>query len=124
MSEANPCLTCGACCAHFRVSFYWGECTSAGGPVPDDLVVQVSPTRVAMLGTESRPSRCNGLKGEVGKGVSCSLYEQRSSTCREFEASWVDGEHNPNCDAARAAYGLAPLARPSGMIDVRQLEVA
>ncbi|MBE0930280.1 YkgJ family cysteine cluster protein, partial [Escherichia coli] len=22
MSTDNPCLTCGACCAHFRVSFY------------------------------------------------------------------------------------------------------
>ncbi|MEG6657786.1 YkgJ family cysteine cluster protein, partial [Pseudomonas aeruginosa] len=28
MSTDNPCLTCGACCAHFRVSFYWGECRS------------------------------------------------------------------------------------------------
>jgi Fe-S-cluster containining protein len=124
MSEANPCLTCGACCAHFRVSFYWGECTSAGGPVPDELVVQVGPTRVAMLGTESRPSRCTGLKGEVGKGVSCSLYEQRSSTCREFDASWVDGEANSHCDVARAAYGLAPLAKPAAMIDLSQLDVA
>ncbi|MDX1269447.1 MAG: YkgJ family cysteine cluster protein, partial [Oceanisphaera sp.] len=25
MSSGNPCLTCGACCAFFRVSFYWGE---------------------------------------------------------------------------------------------------
>ncbi|HCB0868544.1 TPA: YkgJ family cysteine cluster protein, partial [Klebsiella pneumoniae] len=23
MSEINPCMTCGACCAYFRVSFYW-----------------------------------------------------------------------------------------------------
>ncbi|MDR8357619.1 YkgJ family cysteine cluster protein, partial [Acinetobacter baumannii] len=22
MSEINPCMTCGACCAYFRVSFY------------------------------------------------------------------------------------------------------
>ncbi|THB82127.1 YkgJ family cysteine cluster protein, partial [Pantoea allii] len=26
MSEiSNPCVSCGACCAHFRVSFYWAE---------------------------------------------------------------------------------------------------
>ncbi|HDH0840599.1 TPA: YkgJ family cysteine cluster protein, partial [Klebsiella pneumoniae] len=25
MSEINPCMTCGACCAYFRVSFYWAE---------------------------------------------------------------------------------------------------
>jgi Fe-S-cluster containining protein len=41
--------------------------------------------------------------------VQCSIYEKRSSTCREFEASWADGEANPDCDAARAAFGLAAL---------------
>ncbi|MBB8903342.1 YkgJ family cysteine cluster protein, partial [Escherichia coli] len=25
MSDLNPCITCGACCAFFRVSFYWAE---------------------------------------------------------------------------------------------------
>lgn len=113
MSNVNPCLECGACCAHFRVSFYWGECQSAGGLVPDERVIQVTHNRVAMLGTDVKPSRCISLAGEVGKpGVSCSMYAQRSSTCREFEASWEHGEHNPACDAARAAYGLPPLAMP------------
>ncbi|CAK9891209.1 YkgJ family cysteine cluster protein [Pseudomonas wadenswilerensis] len=109
MSEHNPCLNCGACCGYFRVSFFWGECTSAGGVVPDDLVVQISPSRVAMIGTDSKPCRCIGLEGEIGKGVSCTLYEQRSTPCREFDAAWVNGEANPSCDAARAAYGLPPL---------------
>ncbi len=68
---------------------------------------------VAMRGTEVRPSRCTALLGEVGCGVRCTLYEQRSSsTCREFEASWTDGVPNPTCDAARAAYGLPPLTPP------------
>ncbi|WP_040064898.1 YkgJ family cysteine cluster protein [Pseudomonas batumici] len=109
MPDANPCLNCGACCAHFRVSFYWGECASAGGLVPDELVTQVSPNHVAMLGTERRPVRCTALEGEVGQQTSCSIYHQRSSTCREFEASWVDGVHNDHCDKARAAFGLPPL---------------
>ena len=109
MSEASPCLSCGACCSHFRVSFFWGECASAGGSVPDDLVASISPSRVAMLGTDCKPTRCVGLVGEVGSQVSCSIYHERSSTCREFEASWTDGLANPDCDAARAAFGLAPL---------------
>ncbi len=109
---SNSCLACGACCAHFRVSFYWGECRSGGGCVPDEQVVQVAPSMVAMRGTESRPTRCVALLGEVGGGVRCSLYAQRSSTSREFEASWSNGEHNPACDAARAAYGLPPLTPP------------
>ncbi|MBK5539478.1 YkgJ family cysteine cluster protein [Pseudomonas sp. TH05] len=109
MSEASPCLSCGACCSHFRVSFFWGECASAGGSVPDDLVASISPSRVAMLGTDCKPTRCVGLVGEVGSQVSCSIYHERSSTCREFEASWTDGLANPDCDAARAAFGLPPL---------------
>jgi Fe-S-cluster containining protein len=91
------------------VSFFWGECASAGGTVPDELVAQISPSRVAMLGTDCKPVRCVSLEGEVGSRVQCSIYDQRSSTCREFEASWVNGEVNPDCDAARAAFGLPAL---------------
>ncbi|RBD00840.1 YkgJ family cysteine cluster protein, partial [Xanthomonas oryzae pv. oryzae] len=28
---AHPCLTCGACCAYFRVSFHWSEADPALG---------------------------------------------------------------------------------------------
>jgi len=77
--------------------------------VPDDLVSSISPSRVAMLGTDCKSPRCTALQGEVGMGTRCSIYEKRSSTCREFEASWTDGVHNPDCDAARAAFGLLPV---------------
>jgi Fe-S-cluster containining protein len=65
-----------------------------------------------MLGTDCKSVRCTALVGEVGKGTSCSIYEQRSSTCREFEASWTDGIHNADCDAARAKFGLAAISPP------------
>jgi hypothetical protein len=29
--------------------------------------------------------------------------------CREFDSSWNQGVQNLDCDAARAAFGLAPL---------------
>lgn len=109
MPDANPCLTCGACCGFFRVSFYWGECASAGGVVPDELTTQVSPTLAAMCGTESKPARCTALLGEIGQQVSCSIYAQRSSTCREFEAAWYEGVPNDRCNDARAFHGLPPL---------------
>ncbi|MGR0137637.1 YkgJ family cysteine cluster protein [Pseudomonas rhodesiae] len=112
MSEASPCLSCGACCSYFRVSFFWGECASSGGTVPDDLVVQINPTRVAMIGTDQKPARCCSLEGQVGEGTRCTVYEQRSSVCREFESSWSQGVQNVDCDAARAAFGLAPLPAP------------
>lgn len=112
MSTENPCLSCGACCAYFRVSFYWGECQSAGGLVPDNLTVAVTPHLVAMQGTEQKPARCAALLGEVGCGTRCTIYENRASTCREFMAAWENGEPNPHCDAARAAHGLPPLTPP------------
>lgn len=66
-----------------------------------------------MLGTDCKSVRCTALEGDVGTGTRCSIYEQRSSTCREFEASWTDGLHNPDCDAARAAFGLAAIVQPT-----------
>jgi hypothetical protein len=91
---------------YFRVSFFWGECQSAGGLVPDDLVVQINPTRVAMIGTDAKPCRCTSLGGEIGKQVAC-IYENRSSPA-EFDASWENGVHNPSCDDARR-----PMACPT-----------
>lgn len=106
----NPCLDCGACCAFFRVSFYWGETTdSPAGTVPATLTTPISPHHVAMCGTNQSNPRCVALKGEIGQLVHCSVYDKRSSTCREFKASWEDGLHSPDCDKARARYGLPPL---------------
>ncbi|WMP19367.1 YkgJ family cysteine cluster protein [Thiothrix lacustris] len=110
MLEPNPCMTCGACCASFRVSFYWGETDAApGGLVPAHLTEAIAPHHVAMLGTNQAKPHCIALQGEVGQCVSCNIYSLRSSTCHEFTASWEDGKHNPTCDRARANYGLLPL---------------
>jgi uncharacterized protein len=107
----SPCMSCGACCAFFRVSFYWGEQVSAGGVVPDELTQKVNPQFSCMQGTGSKPARCVALAGTIGEAVACTIYEQRSSTCREFAMSGEgeDGLHNPECDKARAFHGLAPL---------------
>lgn len=109
MSDASPCLTCGACCAFFRVSFYWGEVQSAGGVVPDNLTQQVTPHLSCMQGTEKSPTRCVALSGTLGEQVACTIYENRSSTCREFAMSGENGIHNNDCDRARAAHNLPPL---------------
>lgn len=109
MPSESPCLTCGACCANFRVSFYWGECQSAGGTIPDELTLQVSPYHACMKGTETTPVRCIALVGTPGEHVSCSIYENRSSTCREFDMWNTDGSANEACTRARAVYGLPPI---------------
>ena len=103
-STSDVCQDCGACCAHYRVSFYWGESDAhPGGTVPHRLTIPITPHMIAMRGTESRPARCAALDGEVGSHVACTIYPQRSTTCREFSA------YTPECDKARIVYGLAPL---------------
>ncbi|WP_181405130.1 YkgJ family cysteine cluster protein [Aestuariibacter sp. GS-14] len=95
------CVNCGACCASFRVSFYWSEADPfTAGTVPAELTEKISPTRVAMAGTNQPKPRCVALQGEVGKEVSCGIYPQRSSTCREFEAGSVE------CLKARVKHGI------------------
>lgn len=108
----SPCLSCGACCAFFRVSFYWGECQSAGGVVPDQLTQQISPYRACMKGTESKPGRCTALLGDIGSPVRCTIYEDRPSPCREFNVHGEGGLANEDCNRARAHFGLPPLDDP------------
>ena len=76
------------------------------------MTERVGVSRLAMRGTTASQPRCVALTGAVGKCVSCAIHPLRSSTCREFEASWQNGEANTDCDKARAAYGLPPLAPP------------
>jgi len=108
----NPCVSCGACCAAFRVSFYWAEAEDGGGVVPVDLTEPLNLFRRNMCGTNDRTPRCTALVGEVGGCVSCGIYDQRPSPCREFALSGENGIHNEGCDRAREKYGLPPLFNP------------
>lgn len=116
MLASQICQQCGACCAHYRVSFYWGESNpSTGGTVPPDLTERLTPFRVIMKGTGSKPSRCVAMEGEVGKHVSCGIHTVRGSTCREFGVNDVDGRPTihagdvERCNRAREAHGIPPL---------------
>jgi uncharacterized protein len=113
MDEAsliNPCISCGACCAQFRVSFYWAEASdTAGDGVPAELTEQITPHLRAMRGTLATPVRCVALDGTVGQQVGCRIYAQRPSTCREFSAWDADGQPSPQCSRARQRIGLPPL---------------
>lgn len=109
MAYQSPCMTCGACCAFFRVSFHWAELQSAGGVVPDELTAKISPYLNCMAGTSSKAPRCTALVGEVGQAVSCSVYSDRPSPCRAFSCNAESLEYNAGCDKARAHYGLSPL---------------
>ena len=98
---ANPCRDCGACCAAFRVSFYWAEAAERG--LPDELIEAVTPHIAAMRGTNTAQPHCGALEGRMGAEVRCSVYASRPSPCREVEPG------DERCARARARYGLTPL---------------
>lgn len=101
------CQTCGACCAFYRVSFYWAETDAhPNGIVPQAITKAISPHHVAMLGTVTPTPRCVALNGDIGKSVGCTIYEKRSSTCREFTMGTAE------CLKARAAHGLSYTVTP------------
>jgi Fe-S-cluster containining protein len=122
----NPCLNCGACCAHFRVQFYWREANPADSPnpVPAGMWEDLTADLRCMAGTNAkhRPS-CAGLSGRIGVNAKCSIYSSRPTPCRAFTASWAFGKRNERCDEARRAHGLRPLrpedwASPSPQAEV------
>jgi len=96
------------------VSFYWAEAEAfMGGCVPVELTERVNDRMVCMQGTNSKTPRCVALCGEVGVAVSCSIYPQRPTPCREFPALLDDGRINPECQRIRAIYGLPPIHPPT-----------
>lgn len=104
------CQTCGACCAAFRVSFYWAESDeTAADSVPADMTCQVAPLLCAMKGTDQPHPRCVALQGDVGVRVWCAIYERRPSVCREVTPLGQDGLANLWSDRARVIWGLSPL---------------
>ena len=67
--SAHPCLSCGACCASFRVDFAVYEMQAMGGTVPDGLALDVNGSTCRMRGTEQVPIRCADRPGGSAGGV-------------------------------------------------------
>jgi Fe-S-cluster containining protein len=105
------CLSCGACCAAFRVDFHRSDLANAAVPgVPEALTVPLTATLVRMRGSDEAAPRCVALEGAVGQCVRCTIYEQRPGPCRDFAPYAPLGIGDDACDRARRRHGLAPLA--------------
>jgi Fe-S-cluster containining protein len=113
MTPQEICQHCGACCATFRVSFYWSEADpSAGGNVPADLTDSLYPYRCCMKTDGPASHRCVALDGKIGSEVHCHIYSNRPSPCRDFgfdESGRVVQEDINRCNSARERFGLPPL---------------
>lgn len=110
MPEDNPCVSCGACCVTYRVSFYWAEAEALG--LPEHLVEQLNPFYACMAGTNAAKPRCQALDGEIGSSVGCSVYAQRPAACHEVQAG------DEKCNRARQRHGLPPLPTLTANSDV------
>ncbi|WDP90122.1 MAG: YkgJ family cysteine cluster protein [Desulfobacter sp.] len=109
--KKSPCLTCGACCAAFTVSFSETETDNCpGGWVPHMMTMAGGGSERAMKGTLGAYPRCEALQGCVGVRVSCRIYENRPSICRNFAISWENNRGNDLCDRSRALFGLQPFS--------------
>ena len=74
----HPCLTCGACCAFFRVAFHWSETEpELGGRVPFDLTEPLRTHERAMRGTSQAQPRCVALDADIGRYSHCTIHERR-----------------------------------------------
>ncbi len=96
--KKNICLSCGACCAAYRVSFYWSEAKELG--IEDTFIEELNSLRLCMAGTKHQSIRCRALQGVVGREVFCIVYSRRPSPCREVQ------QGDDKCNRARAKYGL------------------
>ena len=106
----HPCLTCGACCAYFRVSFHWSEADPAmGGRVPAELTEPLRTHELAMRGTSQAKPRCIALDAEIGVYSRCTIHPRRPSVCAAVPASYEFGEASAQCDKSRIAHGLPAL---------------
>lgn len=113
----HPCLSCGACCANFRVSLHWSEAEpTLGGRVPVELTEPVRAHELAMRGTSRTNPRCVALDADIGRFSRCTIHARRPAACAAVVASWEFGEVSAQCDRARRAHGLAVLT-PADWLD-------
>lgn len=103
--EPSACTRCGACCASFRVSFYFAE--AHANNLSDAHIERLNDRFSCMAGTNAPAPRCNALAGTLGESVACRVYPARPSPCREVQPG------DERCLTARAKHGLPPLPMPS-----------
>ncbi|MGH8033286.1 MAG: YkgJ family cysteine cluster protein [Luteimonas sp.] len=107
---SHPCLSCGACCAYFRVGMHWSETDAApGGGVPVAMTEAFGPHQAVMRGTWEQRPRCIALDAQIGVHSRCTIHARRPDACRQVQASWECGVASDQCDRARIAHGLTPL---------------
>jgi len=93
MARLPPCVGCGACCCVYAVDVDDEE------PIPKRLT-HYFPRRDGWREMRMENGRCIALRGQVGKGAWCSIYDKRPRICRNFPRG------SPGCLESRIRTGL------------------
>ncbi|MBI3409873.1 MAG: YkgJ family cysteine cluster protein [Planctomycetes bacterium] len=105
------CQSCGACCASpFDAEGYIpvqpdeeAHLSRLGLPVLE-IVAAPPEDRLVLLGTRINTQRrrvCAAFSGSIGSRCTCTIYQDRPTSCRQFEAGSAE------CLQARRASGIA-----------------
>ncbi|NNE66906.1 MAG: YkgJ family cysteine cluster protein [Pyrinomonadaceae bacterium] len=109
------CKTCGACCAAFVVvDAENSSITSEKLWAVDSISDNGERATKSILRRREPDFACAGLAGEVGDEVSCTVYDNRPSMCRKFEAG------SDRCHAVRRAYGIEPFLTTDEMLEANR----
>jgi len=107
------CLTCGLCCSSFLTVHVHRD-----DPAPRESYWEINVearkrelTVDRVLKREPEGGRCISLNGELGKELSCKIYEDRPNLCREFETG------SDKCHALRRISGLEPPLADHEMVN-------
>ena len=73
--------------------------------MPEHYTEPVTSLYSCMVGTNQQNPRCIALQGKIGEQVSCGMYEQRSSSCKEVRIA------DDQCNKARHAYNMIALVQ-------------
>jgi Fe-S-cluster containining protein len=76
---SSICQSCGACCSNnWNVYFPKND-----NDIPTEMSEQTSLLGLSKM--KSINGRCCALDGEVGKKVTCTIYDKRPQICKSFE---------------------------------------
>ena len=73
--------------------------------MPEHYTEPVTAVYSCMAGTNQPFPRCIALEGEIGRQVSCGMYEARSSSCKEVQIA------DAQCNKARVAHNMIPFVQ-------------
>ncbi len=88
MSEELDCLTCGACCRtgrDGRILIPESDLVRWRRAGRHDLAAQIQPGHFGEVAFATRPDGACVHLGTESSPNACRIYEDRGTTCREFE---------------------------------------